>query len=398
MRLTPEVKQFIQEHFSEDTDKLLLTAKRFTGIDVPFAVDQILARRRIKDKLPSWYNNEDLIFPSRLSAEQCSSEVTAHYKQRLILGPHVCDLTGGLGIDTWYLSQKVAETYYVERYSEYCEAARTNFHTLGADSIRVISGDASEAVQQLSVDTFYVDPARRGGSNKRVFALSDCEPDILQLKPLLLERSRRVIVKISPMADIEETLRLLPETREVHILAVRNECKELLFVLENPLSATIIPPHIYAVHIISQEEERVFHFDFQEEKDTALILASQPATYLYEPNAALLKSGAFKLIAQRFDLAKLHRHSHLYTSDTYRPDFPGRIFLTGEVFDFSGKVLKQLSKQIPKAHLTIRNFPLTVAELRQRSGIEEGGNIYLFATTLSDNCKVLIQTRKAEKN
>ena len=226
------MKSFIRSHMPEEAEKLLLAASRYPEIDVPFAVEQLLARRQVREKLPSWHANEDVVYPSRLAAEQCSSEATARYKQALARGGSCCDLTGGLGVDAFYFAQRVAEVTYVERFAAYCEAAAHNFAVLGAGNIRVVQGDARELAGKVEADTFYIDPARRREGNRRVFALTDCEPDVLQLKAALLGKAKRVVVKISPMADIGETLRLLPETREVHVLAVRNECKELLFVLE----------------------------------------------------------------------------------------------------------------------------------------------------------------------
>ncbi len=393
MQLSAEMKSYIREHAAADTDKLLLSAGRQPDIDVPFAVDQILARRQIREKLPAWYANEDVLFPSRLAAEQCSSEPTARYKQRLLHGNRLCDLTGGLGVDSFYFAEKAREVIYIERFPAYCEAARTNFAALGAHNIDVRNTDAREALATLETDTFYIDPARRAEGNRRVFALADCEPDILQLKPLLLERAKRVIIKISPMADLEETRRLLPETREIHVVATKNECKELLFVLEQP-EGTPGEPLIHAVNLQPDTETVPFVFTPSEEREASPLLASAPGEYLYEPHAALLKSGAFKLTARRYGTAKLHRHSHLYTSDTHCPHFPGRTFRIERVLPFSGKLLRTLAADYPKANIATRNFPLTVAELRKRTGIKEGGDTYLFATTTGDEKKILIATHK----
>lgn len=392
------IKKFIQEHLNDNTDKLLLNASRYPGIDVPYAVCQISARRQIKDKLPSWFTNDDIIYPSRLSTEQCSSETTARYKQRLIIGDCICDLTGGLGIDSYYFAQKAKKVIYIERFPDYCAAATSNFHVLGINNVEIQNADAKELINTLKADTFYIDPARRADGNKRVFALTDCEPDVLQLKPILLENARRIIVKISPMADINETLRLLPETSEVHILSVKNECKELLFVLENNL---FIPQNQVTIHAVNYDTNgncQVFTFTPEEEKTAELHTTATIQKYLYEPHAALLKSGAFKLTAIRFGLQKLHRHSHLYTSDTICPDFPGRRFIVHDIFEFSGKLLKQLHKTIPQANLTTRNFNLSVADLRKRSGIREGGDIYLLATTLNNNRQVLLSCRKVNSS
>lgn len=392
------IKEFIQEHLTDNTDKLLLNASRYPGIDVPYAVSQITARRQIKDKLPSWYANDNIVFPSRLSAEQCSSETTACYKQRLITGDCVCDLTGGLGIDSCYFARKAKKVIYIERFPEYCAAAQSNFRVLGINNIQILNADARELAETLTAETFYIDPARRADGNKRVFALADCEPDVIQLKPILLEHAQRLIVKISPMADIDETLRLLPETTEVHVLSVKNECKELLFILENHPHIPQRQVTIHAANYKTDGDCQLFTFTPDEEKAAELHTTTTIQKYLYEPHAALLKSGAFKLTAIRFGMQKLHRHSHLYTSNDTCPDFPGRQFIVHDVFVFSGKLLKQLHKTIPQANITTRNFNLSVADLRKRSGIREGGDVYLMATTLDNGEQVLISCRKINPN
>lgn len=394
--LTPALKAFIASHTAEEAEKLLLAAARYPGIDIPFAVEQLTARRQVRDKLPAWHANHDIIYPSRLAAEQCSSEATARYKQHLLRGTSCCDLTGGLGADAFYFAAAIPEVTYIERNPEYCEAARHNFAVLHADNIRVRQADVRDIAAQLHAGTCYIDPARRSEGNKRLFALEDCEPDILQLKTTLLQRCERLIVKISPMADIAETLRLLPETREIHIVETRNECKELLFVLEQhpaPLSPGEVPLH--AATLSPGTPPEIFTFTLQEEREAPLETTERVGSYLYEPHAALLKSGAFKTLALRYGLRKLHRHSHLYTSDTLQADFPGRKFRTEACLEFSGKLLKHINRDIPQANLTTRNFPLSVAELRRRSRIREGGDTYLFATTLANGQKAIILCHKA---
>lgn len=389
--MTPELIEFIRRHEGEDTDGLLLAARRYPGVDVCFAVEQIIARKVVRDKLPEWHARREIAYPSRLAAEQCSSETTARYKQRLVAGETLCDLTGGLGVDSYYLSRVVRRVVYVERSPEYVETAARNFEALGAGNIECVAGDAYDVAEGIAADTFYLDPARRTGDNRRVFALEDCEPDVSRLKPLLLGRCRRVIVKISPMADLSETLRLLPETREIHVLAVRNECKELLFVLEEGFNRAPVPVH--AVNFASRGTQS-FRFTLEEEREAEAPLAPEVGAYLYEPNAAILKSGAFKTPALRYGLAKLERHSHLYTSSRFLPDFPGRVFAVERTLDFSGKRLKVLAQSLPQANITVRNFPLTVAGIRAKSGIRDGGDAYLFATTLHPRRLVLVVSRK----
>ncbi len=234
MELTTSHIQFIKDHATDDLTRLLLSAAKYPGMDIPFLVDQIAVRRQIREKLPSWFENGQLVFPAKIAAEQCSSEQTAAYKQELIGESWtICDLTGGLGIDSYFLSRKAKHLTYIERFPVYCEAAKHNFSVLEANNITIINADAAQVVDTLpEVDAFYIDPARRGESNKRVFALQDCEPNLPGLLPALLKRSPHVIAKLSPMADIQMTLELLPGTTSVHVLSVRNECKELLFVVE----------------------------------------------------------------------------------------------------------------------------------------------------------------------
>ncbi|MGM9760403.1 MAG: SAM-dependent methyltransferase [Parabacteroides sp.] len=386
---------FIRAHLQDDPERLLLSASRYPEVDIPFVVEQIRARRQIKEKLPTWYQQEALLFPAKIAAEQCSSEQTACYKQRFVTpSDRLCDLTGGLGIDSYYFSRQARQVYYIERFPAYCEAARANFATLGADNITVLEGDSSEWIDSLPpVDLFYVDPARRGTGNKRLFALADCEPDLPGLLPRLLAKAPRVIAKLSPMADLRQTLQLLPTTEAIHILSVRNECKELLFVIgrEQPVH----PVQIHCVHFTRTAAEERFVCSLEEEQEASLRLASSVGRYLYEPNASVLKAGAFKSIACRFPVGKLQVSSHLYTSSDWVGQFPGRSFEVEEVIPFNNKQCKRLAEQIPQANITTRNFPLTVEALRKKCHIREGGDLYLFATTLASGEKVLIRTRKA---
>lgn len=394
MEQMDELLLFIKEHASDDLNRLLLSASRYPGIDIPYVVDQIKARRQIKDKLPSWYQNDRLIFPAKIATEQCSSERTALYKHELVeSNTHLCDLTGGLGIDSYFFSRKVRQVTYIERFPAYCDAAFHNFGILGADNITVMKGDSTELLEGLGeIDVFYIDPARRGEGNKRVFALRDCEPDLTRLAPILFRYAPKVIAKLSPMADIQMTLDLLPETVAVHVLSVKNECKELLFLMER--GSRLDSFRIHCVNFASEGEPESFSFSTQEERNASVSVNGQIKTFLYEPNVSILKAGAFKVIASRFGLDKLHISSHLYTSDKWIPGFPGRSFAVEEVLPFHNKLCKTLSRQIPQANITARNFPLSIDELRKRTRIADGGNVYLFATTLRQGEKVLIKTRK----
>ena len=393
--MTPALMAFIQAHLSDDPDRLLLSASRYPEIDMPFVVAQITARRQIKEKLPTWYQQEQLLFPAKIAAEQCSSEQTALYKQQLVTEEDtLCDLTGGLGIDSYYFSRRVKQVYYIERFPSYCEVARANMATLGARNVVVLEGDSTQWLDQLpAIDVFYVDPARRGEGNKRMFALSDCEPDLTQLLPRLLAKAPRVIAKLSPMADLRQTLALLPTTQAIHILSVKNECKELLFVIGREPRESAVP--IHCVHLTKQAaSDECVVCSLEAEQQAASHLATTLRRYLYEPNASVLKAGAFKQVACQFPVEKLQVSSHLYTSDHYLDRFPGRRFEVDEVIPFHSKSCKQLAGQSLQANVTTRNFPLTVEALRKKCRIREGGDIYLFATTGPKEEKLLIRTHK----
>ena len=398
MQMSEIFRKFVQEHSGDDPSELLLHASRYQGVDVKAAIIQIKARRQIKDKLPAWYRDERLFFPSTLAAEQCSSEITALYKQRLVQSDDwVCDLTGGLGVDTCSFSQKVRKVTYVERDEACCDAANHNLHLLGVVNVQIIHGDAVETLSNndghiVDAEVFYVDAARRGTENKRLFAISDCEPDLMKIISLL-PGSYRMIVKLSPMLDVTQTISQIPDVREVHVVSVKNECKELLIVVSRT-SDTEKSPIIYCVNYASDGTEHTFRFCLQDERNDIASFAQQTGRYLYEPNASILKAGAYKAVALQFDMEKLHVSSHLYTSNRLIKSFPGRIFEITATIPLSSRIYKTLKAAIPKANIAVRNFPLSVDELRKRTHIAEGGDVYLFATTLSDNQKALLKCNR----
>lgn len=397
MKYTKSIRDFLVEYADADTNRLRLMNIQ-AEFDVAWAILQIEARKKIQRKLPTWASNMDLIFPSVLSTEQCSSEQTAHYKQRLISSGDLADLTGGLGIDTYYFSQKASQVVYVERMAEYCQAARSNFKNLGADNIQVVEDDCTHFVQNNDhrFDTIYIDPARRGSGNKRIFDLTECEPNVVELLPTLLQQARRIVIKVSPMADISAILALLPEITEIHVVSVRNECKEVLLVIDSTLLPTDNNPMIYCVNIESSGDTSVFSFRMSEEKQLPHSTPCEKISrYLYEPNSSILKAGAYKVVAMKYGVDKLQINSHLYTSDVYIPDFPGRKFEVIETVDFNAKTIKAIGKQYPCLNLSTRNFPMSAVELQKRLKCKDGGDFYLFATTLTGNRKILIITKKA---
>lgn len=391
---------FIQANRTADVRSLLLRTHP-ANLDIRKLAAQISARQKARDKLPTWYANEALIFPPSLSVEQASSERTAHYKASLVQGKRLVDLTGGMGVDTWAFAQRVDEVLYVEQQAELAELAAHNLPLLNATNIQVVQGDGLTILDKpefltTPADWVYIDPHRRNEQGGKVVQLADCEPDLSKSATIssLFEHTRQILVKASPLLDIHLAVRQLAGmVNEVHIVAVQGEVKEILFVLSHP-SATRQTGFIKAVNLTSHETVE-FTFNEQEERD-ADVLLGDPQTYLYEPNAAVLKAGAFRLIGQRFGLLKVAPHSHLYTSPTLVRDFPGRIFKLQSILKPDAKLLRQV---VPdgKANLTVRNFPQTVAELRKKLSLREGGSIYILATTLQNGDKRLLITQKVDQ-
>ena len=392
MQLSLETLSFIEENARADVRSLALQAKKYPQVDMAMAVVQIAGRQIAEAKVPSWYRTEGLLYPKHLSMEQCSSEATAIYKAGLVEGDTFADLTGGFGIDCSFLSRKFKQADYVERQSELCELAEHNFPLLGL-KIGVHNEDGVEYLKQMHpVDVLFLDPARRDGHGGKTVAISDCEPDVSALEDLLVEKAKKVMVKLSPMLDLSLALKALKYVQEVHIVSVNNECKELLLILEKSTDSSEIVVH--CEQITSTGEHQHYAFTQEQERTSDCPLSAEVDAYLYEPNASILKAGPYRSLTQTYPVNKLHASSHLYTSPYYIEDFPGRRFQVEAVSGFGKKELKTLLQGLEKANLTIRNFPSSVAELRKRLKLKEGGECYLFATTLSDESKVIIKCRK----
>ena len=396
MKWTPELRDFIQEHLNDDTAGLLLAAQRYQGIDVPFAVEQIEARKRLKGKLPEWYENVELVMGGRVPAEQCSSEVTARYKRSILEGESLCDMTGGMGVDFWYMSEGMKRAIYTERNEELCEVARHNFQVLKDErhpEAEVRCGDGRE-LPIPSVDIIYLDPARRAGDGSRVYAMEDCEPNIVEWQDELLRHAKMLLVKLSPMVDITDVLRKLKGVTNVYIVGVKNECKEIL------VQAHALGDSLYAgcvkVHCVDFWADRQMEYIFESSEETHRVnLASLGVRgFLYEPDVTLMKAQAFGSLCQRFPVYQLDVETHLMTSDEFIADFPGRIFEVEEMIPFSSKVMKRLKKEIPQANIATRNFVMTAEELQKRSGIKDGGEVYLFGAKVKDVGQILLKCRK----
>ncbi len=382
---------FIREHTGDDVRQLALQAARYPLVDMRVAATQIEGRRLAAAKLPAWAATDGVMYPVRLSMEQCSSEATAQYKASLVGGSRLADLTGGFGIDCSYMSERFDEATYIERNDELCRIARHNFGLLGLP-IRVVNGNSAEVLPSMPVqDWIFLDPARRDGVGNKVVALSDCEPDVCQLEKLLLQKAVRVMVKCSPMLDISLAISQLTSVREVHVVSIGNECKELLLILGGTTG------HGIEVRTVNFQGSGVQTFDYalEEEQAASCSYTSTVGRYLYEPNSSMMKAGCFRLPAGRYGLQKLHRNTHLYTSDTLVPDFPGRVFEVKNIDGFGKNELKLLSSELKKANIAVRNFPERPEALRKRLKLADGGDVYLFATTLADEKRVIIRCEKA---
>lgn len=411
--------EFIIENGSANTSKLLLGAKKYPDVNVKLCVNCIESRQKIASKLPNWYANPALVYPFPLSAEQCSSEATGSYKKELLnnilkrqgnrsserristQNPDYitgADLTGGMGVDSYFLSQICASFHYFERNEELCKATEYNFEKLGAYNIEVhnieIDGNNIPQLPGAPYGFIFIDPARRSKTDKasKVISLKDYEPNLIELKEELFKQAPIIVAKVSPMADIKLNLNLLPETEEIHIVSVDNECKELLFVFNRNKKNG--EPKIVAANISTKKSPNVapeyIEFLFTEEEESKVTYAKELGNYLYEPNKSILKSGAFKLVSERYGIAKLAQSTHLYTSDALIEEFPGKIYLVEECIPFSKKTIKEVASKYPKADLTARNFPLDTNAVKKLSGIKDGGEKHIFATTLNSCEKIII--------
>lgn len=381
-------KQFIRENLNADVPTLALK-KAPVGTDVSLALRQIAARQLLQKKVPQWAENEDLLFPVHLSIEQCSSEASAKYKAEQLEGQGFADLTGGLGVDTYYISQHFQQTDYVERQSELCDLAKHNFTILDAD-IKVWNETAEDYLMHCEPkDCIFIDPARRDEHGHKTVSIADCTPDVGALQDLLLQKAERVMIKLSPMLDINKALTELHHVKEVHVVAVANECKELNFVLERDYQ---VEAQFICVNLLTYQPE--VRFTMQEERNCICSIADGVSKYLYEPNPALMKAGCFKLLTERYNVFKLHKNSNLYTSEQMISDFPGRIFEVEGWSHYNKKLKQTLLPDVDKASIAVRNFPLSVAELRKALKIGDGDVVYLFATTLKGEERVVIRTKK----
>ena len=393
--MNQETNQFIKDNKEADVHQLALLSSRFPEVDMTLAIRQIHGKQKIKFKVPLFYSTDEILYPLQLSLEQSSSESTANYKSILCTGYSLVDLTGGFGVDCYFMARRFKQVTYVDHLDELCILAKHNFKVLNMDYIQIIHSETEDYLNNLDhTDWIFIDPARRSTAGKKVVMLSDCEPDVSSLYPLLLKKATQVMIKLSPMMDVTEAIRELPNTNEVHIISVENECKEVLLILNQTVGNTI---KVKTINIGKNNENQLFEYDLDNEPTAEVSLATKIDKYLYEPNAAIMKSGAFKLIGNRFTLNKLHKNTHLYTSNEFIEEFPGRIFEVTGQWGNSKKELKDIILRTPKANISTRNYPLSVEELRKKLKIKDGGDIYLFACTMNNDQKVILETIKVSR-
>lgn len=370
----PEVIQFIQDHLKDDPIELVLQAKKYPEFPIREIASQIASRNKAEKKLPEWYSNPEVIFPLKENLEQASSELTARFKTRWVGGESIADLTGGTGIDLFYLSEKFKRSFYVEPDSKLAEISKFNFRLFNRD-IEVIESKADEFLSSITqkFDVIYLDPSRRDANKKRVFRIEDYQPNVVTLYDQLLKKGNEVILKTSPMIDIKSTLKLLPHSFKVQVIAVDNEVKEVLFYLRNKSENQ---PIIEAWNISESRKEECFAFSFESEKK-AIAEISSPFQFIYEPNSAIRKVGAFSLIASRFNLKKLHPNTHLYTSNKIINEFPGRVFELEEMINPNKKEIKRAFPS-GKVNVISKNFPMGANEVKKKYRLKDGGDKFLI--------------------
>ena len=386
--LKKEVQLFIQENLKANINELILKGSPFKDITVQELANQIIAKQKSEKKLSVWFNSKNIYYPPKLSIEQTSSEATAVYKSKILKGDSIIDITGGFGVDCFAFSKQFKKVTHCEINKELSEIVTHNYKQLEIDNIKTVAQDGLEYLKNTTqkFDCIYIDPSRRSDVKGKVFLLKDCLPNVPENIDFLFEKSNIILIKNSPILDITSTINDLKFVKEIHIIAVNNEVKELLFLLQRNNKELI---EIKTINLLKNNTQE---FDFILKKDN-FESYSLPNNYLYEPNAAILKSGGFSEVSSKLKLNKLHQHSHLYTSDELFSDFPGRTFKIKEVFLYNKKRIK---KQIAlsKANITTRNFPKTVAQIRKETKIKDGGDSYLFFTTNLNNELIVISCAK----
>ena len=396
VEMNEATKNYVRQHADDDVRMLALRGSKDADVDMTLALQQIQGRQTARTKLPSWAIVEGIVFPPHLNMEQCSSEQTARYKaaicRRLLLdhtgATSLVDLTGGFGVDFAWMSEAFVKATYVERNSELFAISSNNFRVLNKQ-VETHNTDGIDFLHQLENATMiFLDPARRDDKGARTYGIADCTPNVLEMKDELLQKADFVMLKLSPMLDWRKTVTDLGEAnvKEVHIVSVQNECKELLIVMQKENRQQLV------VHCVNDGADFVVS---AEEVVSSSFSVPQVSQFLYEPNASVMKAGCFNALSTAFSVQQLAQNSHLFVSDQLVADFPGRCFQITAVSSMNKQELKKLFHDVRQANITVRNFPLSVAELRKKLKLGDGGETYVFATTFADGQRVLIVCKKA---
>lgn len=384
--LQKEIQEYIAAHSDADCSALALQKNPFPEIPWLEIIQQIQSKQKCAGKLPTWYGTSQVIYPVKLSVEQSSSEQTAKYKSSLIQGKSLLDMTGGMGVDDFYFAQHFTQVTHCELAADLSATVQHNFEVFNIKNVDFVVGNSLDYLQQSTqqFDWIYVDPSRRNEAKGKVFMLEDCLPNVPENLDVLFAHSANILLKTAPILDISSGIKSLQFVDEVHIVAVDNEVKELLWILRKSAGNT---PHIRTLNFTKNGTELV-DFCWEDEQDCSFSL---PLTYLYEANSAIMKSGKFAAVAAQFGVYKLHEHSHLYTHETQLP-FPGRTFKIEASLPFNKTEMKKLA--LSKANISTRNFPDSVEEIRKKWKIKDGGSTYCFFTTDLNNQKIVLLCSK----
>jgi predicted RNA methylase len=382
------VQDYISKNLSADVFEIILKKQIFPKVTNKEIAEQISAKVKSKKKLPTYFNTPNIYFPNKVNIEQTSSEKTAEFKSKIIAGNSMIDATGGFGVDSMYFSKEFKKSVYIEKNKELFEIVKANSKELGLNNIEHLNEDGIEYAEKLDteIDLLYIDPSRRNKENKKVHFLSDCTPLIDYGLIESLQNFKTILIKCSPIIDLKKTISDLRFVSKVYIVGINNEVKEVLFSLNKQSNNDI---KIKCIDLSNRESDFEFSIDDIDNKKNDD--SSKMLNYLYEPNSMILKSGAFGLICDRYDVKKLNINSHLYTSKELI-DFPGRVFVVESVVNYSKRNLKDLNTS--KANITARNFPIDVKDIRKKSKILDGGEDYLFFTTNHINEQIIIKTKK----
>ncbi|GGD94543.1 THUMP-like domain-containing protein [Planktosalinus lacus] len=382
--LNKEVQDFINENLSVDIIELSFKGSPFKQVSTKELIQQIDGKKNAKKKLPTWFHSKNIYYPPKVNLEQTSSEITAKYKADLVNGDSIADITGGFGVDSYYFSKKINKVVHFEMNKELSFIAMHNFFQLNA-SIVCSSDNGIDGIHNQNFDTIFVDPSRRNELKGKVFYLKDCLPNVAEHLEYLMNRCQLLMIKTSPMLDISIGLKELKHVSEIHIVAIENEVKELLWLLKKSQTENI---EIKTANLKKTEIEK-YQTILIPKKETYV---DAPEKYLYEPNAAIMKSAMFGALCVDFNLKKLSKSSHLFTSNKLI-EFPGRRFLVKNMVPYSKPSVKKEFRNT-QANISIRNFPEPVSSIKKKWNIKDGGDNYLFFTTLQNKSKVILDCKK----